>query len=217
MSRLPPLMRPELEQIEDRSPSDPDGGFLSLHRLLLRRGGGPPFEYDFVVRDALDAVVMLAHFKRDGVTHVYLRSAVRPPAAFRPLDRRPFAEPERLGHFWELPAGLVEPAECSPEGLRRCAARELEEELGFQVEPSRLSPLGPSTFPTAGVIGERHHFFHVLVEPEARGVPTLDGSALEEDASVIAIPLDHALDATRHGEIEDAKTELGLRRLAELG
>jgi ADP-ribose pyrophosphatase len=39
---------------------------------------------------------------------------------------------------------------------------------------------------------------------------------LEQDALVASIPLTEALELLRRGGIEDAKTEIALRRLAEL-
>ena len=79
-----------------------------------------------------------------------------------------------------------------------------------------LAELGPSTFPAPGMVGERHFYFHVEVDPACISVPTEDGSALERGAVVAAIPVDAAIDLCRRGEIEDAKTEVALRRLAEL-
>ena len=76
--------------------------------------------------------------------------------------------------------------------------------------------LGPSTLPAPGFIAERHFFVSVEVAPERRGEPGLDGSALERFGRVIALPLRRALAWCASGRIEDAKTELGLRRLAEL-
>lgn len=218
---LPPLPKVELVQAEDLSPED-GGGFLRLRRrrLRLRRPDGSesaPFLYDSVDRRALDAVVVAAHYlDARGTRHVYLRSALRPPAALRPPECRPLPEKETLGSLWELPAGLVEPDECHAEGLLRCASRELEEEVGFAVPPSRFSDLGSAAFPSAGVLGERHHFFQVEVAPDERGRPSEDGSVLEADAIVVAVPLVEALDLVRGGTIEDGKTEIGLRRLAEI-
>jgi ADP-ribose pyrophosphatase len=128
----------------------------------------------------------------------------------------PVPEPPTLGAIWELPAGLVELDERSPEGLQRSAARELLEEVGFDVPPAELQPLGPSTFPAPGMVGERHFFFHVEVDPARRGTPLEDGSPLERFATIVAVPLDAAIELTRRGTIEDAKTEVALRRLAEL-
>jgi ADP-ribose pyrophosphatase len=114
-----------------------------------------------------------------------------------------------------LPAGLVEPNEQSRDGVRRCAARELEEELGFVVSDKRLTPLGPSTYPAPGIIGERHFYFQVEVDPSTRGEPSHDGSPLEHEGRVTAMELDAALEQCALGVLEDAKTELALRRLKE--
>lgn len=207
-----------LELVEDISPRSADG-FLRLvrRRLRVRYPDGTrsaEFVYDEVDRRALDAVVIAAHFQRGGEVWVYLRSALRPPLYFRDARRSPVAE-SGTGGLWELPAGLVEPDEETPAGVREAARRELAEELGFTVESSELVPLGPSTLPCPGVIGERHFFFHVRVTPEHRSEPTLDGSALECFGSVVALPLSRCLAACRTGQIEDGKTELALRRLSE--
>jgi ADP-ribose pyrophosphatase len=186
------------------------GGFLNLRRLELiaRYPGGAasePFQYDLATRAALDAVVIAAHYRGPRGPEVYLRTAVRPPCAFRPIA------PAHDGSLWELPAGLVEPDEDPAES----AARELGEELGFQARAADMRPLGHWTFPAPGIIGERHLFYSVEVNPEARGEPTEDGSALERAAAVLAVPLADALEHCRAGSLRDAKTELGLRRLAE--
>ena len=86
------------------------------------------------VRGACIQQVRAAHFLEAGTRIVFMRSAIRPPASLRPLDCRPLPEAPTLGSLWELPAGLVEPEECGlgEEGLRRSAARELEEETGYR-------------------------------------------------------------------------------------
>ncbi len=218
---LPPLPVVELEQVEDLSPRE-GAGFLRLERrrLRLRYADGAPsdaFVYDSVHRQALDAVVIAAHYRDAGRDWVYLRSAYRPPLRLRPLDCRPLPEKPTLGSLWELPAGLVEADECrmGAAGLRRSGARELEEELGFAVADAALVPLGPATFPSAGVIGERHHYLRVEVDPARRRQPSEDGSVLERRAVIATIALDEAIALTRSGEIEDGKTEIALRRLAD--
>jgi ADP-ribose diphosphatase len=218
-SSLPPLPEHALELVSERALGT--GGFLWLRRAELRvrfadGTASAPFEYDALGRARLDAVVIAAHFAAGGRRHVFLRSCLRPPVWMRPLDARPVPERADLGALWELPAGLVEVEERSPEGLRRCAARELLEELGFRVAPDALRPLGPASFPAPGIVGERHFYFHAEVDPAARLAPTEDGSALEKDAAVVAVPLDDALDLARAGGLEDAKSELALRRLAEV-
>lgn len=214
MALLPELPKVALDVVADRS--DEREGFLSLQRYELAlvgvAGAIRPFRYDMVTRRALDAAIMAAHhLDASGAPCVYLRSAVRPPAALRDP---PAAGALRYaaGALWEVPAGLIEPGE-APDAA---AARELEEELGFTVNAGALQPLGPSAFPAPAFIGERHYFFHVRVDPSTRAEPAGDGSPLEEGAHVVSVPLDRALAACRAGEVADAKTELALRRLAEI-
>jgi ADP-ribose pyrophosphatase len=186
------------------------GGFLNVRRLDLvaRYPDGTesaPFAYDVAAREALDAVIIAAHFALRGERHVFLRSGARPPCALRPIA------PPHDGALWELPAGLVEPGE-DPAAT---AARELAEELGFTVDPRAMRPLGGWTFPAPGMIGERHLFYEVVVDERTRVTPTEDGSALERAAAIVALPVADAIEHCRSGAIRDAKTELGLRRLAE--
>jgi ADP-ribose pyrophosphatase len=205
----PPSIR--ISVVRDRTAeARATGGFLDLSRVDLRARytdgvDSEPFSYDMATRRALDAVVIVAHFVDAGVRHVYLRSAVRPPLAFRPIP------PLHDGNLWELPAGLVEPGEDPAE----TAARELGEELGFAAQASAMRPLGPWAFPAPGIIGERHVFFAVEVDPATRTRPTEDGSALERGAAILAIPVSEVLAHCRSGVLRDSKTELAVRRLAE--
>lgn len=213
---------PKHKLLREDAPEPAGPPFLTLRREVFRleyEGGevSETFVYDTVHRTRLDAVVIAAHFRgADGRLHVFVRSALRPPVATRPLEARPFPERADLGSLWELPAGLVEEDERTPEGVRACAARELHEELGFQVDPASLSPLGPSSFPAPGMVGERHFYFHVAVDPAARAAPHEDGSPLERHAAITSAPAEDLLDLARSGGLEDAKTELALRRLLEI-
>lgn len=217
---LPSLPKHKLELIEEQDGRDE--GFLRLRRqrLRVRYEDGTesgPFVYDAVDRVRLDAVVVVAHFRgAQGERRVYLRSCVRPPLLLRPEDARPIPEKDSLGHLWEVPAGLVEVHERSEQGLRECAARELHEEIGIAVDAGAVRWLGPSMFPAPGIIGERHFFFHCEVDALSRGVPPEDGSALEKHGTVADISLHEALALLKGGRIEDEKTEIALRRLAEI-
>jgi 8-oxo-dGTP pyrophosphatase MutT (NUDIX family) len=204
----PPKIRIELvhERESDKT------GFANIRRLELvahypdgAKSG--TFKYDAVDRRALDAVVICATYKEQGRHYLYLRSAVRPPLALRG-DRKP----SHGGNLWELPAGLIEVGETAEEA----GARETEEELGFAFPVERVKPLGHCAAPSPGVIGELHHFVRVEVAPNERREPSLDGSPLERGGEVIAIPLDEALALAREGFFEDGKTELGIRRLADV-
>ncbi|MCC6646824.1 MAG: NUDIX hydrolase [Polyangiaceae bacterium] len=216
---LPPLPSIVVSVVDDvTAGSRCDEGFLRVRRrrLTLTFPGGAtsrPFAYDEAWRAALDAVTMAAHFVDEaGVRRVFLRSSVRPPVALRPDE--PVARGPRTGGLWELPAGLVEPEERGEAGLRRCAARELEEELGVTVADDALRALGAGVYPSPGVIGERIYFYEVEVDPSSRRAPGLDGSPLEEAAEIVAYPLAAALSLADEGFFDDMKTELGLRRLA---
>lgn len=222
-ARLPPLPSTTIVVLEDRTASSRcDVGFIRMRRqtLVARYPDGSvskPFDYDDAQRSALDAVVVVPHYvDSNGAVWVYLRSALRPPVALRPREVWPVPERASLGQMWEVPAGLVEQDERSAQGLRACAARELTEELGFSLPAERMLPLGPSTFPAPALIGERHFYFHCEVEPALRTPPQGDGSPLENHAEIVAVALADALDLVRSGDIEDAKTEIALRRLAEI-
>ncbi len=208
-----------LEVVEELPPFNP-AGFLRLIRRRYRARypdgtTSEPFAYDCVTRDAIDAVVIAAHHRVAGRIHVYLRSALRPPIATR--DAAPSAVGAGSGaSLWELPAGLVEPGEDSGAlGAASAARRELLEELGFDVAVERLAALGPSTFPAPGFVAERHYFFEVEVDPATQVEPELDGSPLERGGVIVDVELDDALALAAAGELADAKTELGLRRLRE--
>lgn len=209
---LPPLPAITVDVARDAGDeARASGGFLNVRRLSLvaRYPDGTassPFSYDVGARAALDAAVMAVHYVEAGVRRVYLRSAVRPPCALRPVA------PKHDGLLWELPAGLVEPGE----DAAAAAAREIEEELGFHVEVAAMRPLGPWTFPSGGIIGERHLFFHVEVDPKTRRTPSEDGSALERGAAIVALPVTDVIAHARAGLVPDAKTEIGVRRLAEI-
>lgn len=219
---LPPL--PEVAVVVDEDRSDATRGFLWRRSRLIRILAGQrelgSLVYDEVDRPALDAVVVVPYFvaplpgSGEQGTWVVLRSAVRPPVTLRDASRPP-GDPSVARGFWELPAGLVEPTEASAEGTFAAARRELHEETGF--EAVRLVELGPPSYPAPGVIAERHYFFAALVDPQTRATPGLDGSPLEAAGELAAVPLAALLNAARSGLLRDAKTELGLRRFAELG
>ena len=215
--RLPDI---RLELVEDLTPEAPPG-FLRLVRRRYRAhypdgSVSDPFVYDIVDRRAIDAVVLVVHYRDARARHLYLRSSVRPPVGERDPARSPRPERDPAGpSIWELPAGLIEPSEQSPDGLVRAAIREIHEELGFEVTPDRVRELGASMFPVPAFIAERLYFFEVEVDPATRREPTLDGSALERFGEVIALPVEDILERCRRGELYDLKTELVARRLLE--
>jgi len=204
---LPEPPKVELETAGEKRHGE--GGFTMLRRvsLVTVQSGerSPSFEYDLIGRRALDASVIVAHHEENGTIYVWLRSSFRPPLALRPGEPLPAV-------LWEVPAGLIEPGETPI----AAAARELGEELGFHLDASKLSPLGPPAYPAPAIIGEVHHYFHARVEPSRRRDPQGDGSPVEANAKVIHVTLSDALAACARGEAPDAKTELALRRFADV-
>lgn len=99
----------------------------------------------------------------------------------------------------ELPAGLLEPGE-EP---RECAARELEEELGYHAK--ELIPLA-SYFSSVGFADERISIFLAL-EPEKT---TLKRDA-DERIREILMPMEMIQEKLAAQVFEDAKTIIGLR------
>lgn len=208
MERTTKLPAPPAITCADVRPRPPGGRtFLDLLRVTascVYPGGerSEPFLYDIVERRAPDAVVIVPTFRAEGTTWVVLRSAVRIPFSLRDPG---------LGNVWELPAGLVE----GGESVEEAGARELLEEAGARLEPGALRRLGPPVVPAPGIIAEIQHFVVADLDPDALVPPEEDGSPLERNAHLVAVPLEVALrDLGAHGLV-DAKTELGLRRLAD--
>jgi ADP-ribose pyrophosphatase len=144
-----------------------------------------------------------------------VRSAIRPPLALRPGYALPIAPASADPTLYEIPAGLVEGDEHGEEGLRACAARETMEEVGLAIGADAFFRLGPGVFLSPGLTAEKLYFLAAEADPESATAPTLDGSPVEERAVVRWLTLDDALDACRSGALEDVKTEVAIRRLAE--
>jgi len=99
----------------------------------------------------------------------------------------------------ELPAGRLEPDE---EPLS-CAARELEEEIGYRAK--RLIPIA-SYFSSVGFSNERMYLYLALdLEKTER--------RLEADERIreVMMPLEEVREKLVHQEFEDSKTIIGLR------
>lgn len=195
-----------------------DEGFVRVRRLVLRNHYADgttsrDYRYDCAERDAIDAVgVVLV----DRAGRVCLRSSIRPPIALRPTYALPLDGESADPTLFEIPAGLVEPDEKGEAGLRDCCARETLEEVGLEVAVDAFARLGPPVYLTPGVIAEKVHVFFAEVDSAAAAVPTMDGSPVEERAKIEWVALREALAACRDGRVEDVKTEVAIRRLAEV-
>jgi ADP-ribose pyrophosphatase len=213
-----------IEIVEDRTAASRcDEGFLRLKRYRARNrrsDGSRSAEYpiDVIDRPALDAVAVCAWARGPRGVEVLTRRGLRPAAFFRRGKEPVLPEPDYL-LVEELVAGVVEPGERGLEALQRRGADELREEAGLEVAPGALEPLGGAFFMLPGIASEKIHLLAVEVArgegPEAWPAPEEgDGSPLEEGAELRWRPLAEAVEACERGEIEDAKTELALRRLA---
>ena len=103
------------------------------------------------------------------------------------------------GYILEIPAGKLD----SGEDPRDCAARELEEEIGFRA--SSLEPL-ITFFTTPGFTDEIIHVFKAT--GLTQGTQNLDH---DEVLDVIELPLERAIAQIEDGSIRDGKTIVGLQ------
>lgn len=223
MRELPPFPPIDIHVVADvTAGSSCDEGFIRVRRrrlaLTLPDGSRTEdFAYDEASRRLIDAVAVIVHYlDESGRRMILLRSAVRPPLFLRSPDTWPIppaAEDKRtFGHLWEIPAGLVETSESNEEGLRICAARELEEETGLELTAADIQPLGGGAFPTPGLIAEKIFFFHCEIKAGPRPEPKGDGP-LEQGARIVDVSLAEAMEMVRASVFEDMKTELAIRRL----
>lgn len=215
-----------IERIEvtaDRTASSRcDEGFLKVRRLRLvnhYRDGtlSPDYPCDIVSRPGTDAVAVVLWHREDGNIMTWLRRAPRAPIYLRRHKRDELVQPDARSFdaIDELVAGILERDDAGPNGVRRRGAIEAREEAGFQVEPEKVRELGAPFFPSPGVADEKVFLAHVRVDPKDRGAATGDGSVMEEGAELVVRELREAITACRRGEIPDAKTEIGLLRLAD--
>jgi ADP-ribose pyrophosphatase len=187
------------------------GGHLLIRRMRVRmilEDGSRTKEgtWDFVERPmGVDAVVLLLFRKGPLGVEVLLRSGVRVPLLYGRPERRPLL-------FTELVAGILEEGD----QIAQRAAEEAYEEAGIRVDPDRIKVLGPPMFPTPGMCPELFHFVSCEVDPQAAPEqPSGDGSPFEEGARLEWVSLREALSRVSRGELQDLKTEVGLRRLRD--
>jgi ADP-ribose pyrophosphatase len=213
-----------IEIVEDYTPrARCDEGFLRLKRFRARNrraDGSASREYpiDVIDRPTLDAVAVCLYARSARGVEVLTRRGLRPAAFFRRGKVAVLPEREYL-LVEELVAGVLEPGEVGLDALRRRAADEAREEAGLEIPPEALEPLGGPFFPLPGIVSEKIHLLAAEVtRPSVDGPHAAphegDGSPLEEGAVLEWRELSAAIAACERGEIEDAKTEIALRRLA---
>lgn len=199
-------------------------GFLRVRRLILQNTyddgtQSEPYNCDIVERRQIDAVsialyddVMVDGKKR---IKVLLRRGIRAPVYLR-KDQEDKKRPEPLySTIYELVAGVLEDEDLGYEGVDHRAAEEAREEAGLSVENSDIGSLGASFFPSPGITPEKVYLAACKGDLEDRGEAEGDGSVMEEGATVEILDLRDAIAMCRNGKIQDAKTEIGLLRLAD--
>ena len=103
------------------------------------------------------------------------------------------------GYIYEIPAGKLHPGE----DPRDCAARELEEEIGYKV--GTLEPL-LNFMTTPGFTNE---IIHIFVGKDLS--PGIQDLGEDEVLEVLEVPLIKAIEQINDGTIRDGKTIIGLQ------
>ena len=219
------MINPDLLQdievvAEDKGESETP--FVRVRRLRLRHlySGdkySPPYSFDVVEGPFADAVVVvLYHIDKVGKVWVGLRRGVRPSIYLRkdnPVKALLDGLPRLI--YLELVAGGIEYEDLDSIGIDGRAAVEVREEAGFEVEPQNMVSLGAGTFSSPGSGMEKLHYRAARVDPGQDMEPKGDGHPLEEVGDFQFYELAEAITWCRNGSIEDAKTEIGLCRLAD--
>ena len=211
----------QIEVVEDfTSQAKCDEGFLHVRRLRCRnhRADGsmsPIYRVDVVDRPRLDAVAVVIWRKAEGGPEVLTRFQLRPAAYFR-KDKMPTL-PDGQTHLQveEIVAGLLENSDVGIDGIKQRTVSEVREEAGFEVSAENVRMLGAPFFVAPGILSEKIHLTSVEVTSLSPHEPEGDGSPLEEGAQCRWWKVKDLLEACSRGEIQDAKTELGVRRLLE--
>ena len=218
------MIKPELlEDIEVvREESDePAPPFVRLRRLKLRhhyKGHlySQPYTFDVIEGPFADAVaIVLYHLDSEGKVWVGLRRGVRPSIYLRKDNpAKAFLDAMPRLTYLELVAGGIEYGDLDSIGIDGRAALEVKEEAGYEIKAEDLVSLGGGTFSSPGFGMEKIHYRAVKVDPREGMEPEGDGHPLEEVGDFEFHELSQAISWCRSGEIEDAKTEIGLYRLA---
>jgi ADP-ribose pyrophosphatase len=103
------------------------------------------------------------------------------------------------GFIYEIPAGKLSPGEDPLD----CAARELEEEVGYRAASFELLS---SIFTAPGFADEVIHVYKAT--GLTKGIQQLEG---DEVLEIVEMPLDQAIVGIQDGMIRDGKTIVGLQ------
>jgi ADP-ribose pyrophosphatase len=220
---------PEISHLE-MGPNGPQtigqGGFLTLMGCQMRNvftdgNASDWYQLECVIPPFNDAVVLILYAPLvNGDVLVAMRRGVRPSLFLRSSNQtlRKIDGEALTGITWELPAGGVERQDLEPggAGFKGRAVLEAWEEAGLKIKRDDLFPLGPPAFSAPAICYERLHFLAAKVDPDTAQAPPGDGHPMEQGGGMSFISLKEALEWCRKGRIMDLKSEVGLKRLAEL-
>ncbi len=198
------------------------GGFLVIRRVRLsnRRDDGTSSESylcDFASRPSgVDAVAVVVWRRDPAGPEVLLRLGLRPALLLGRTGNLPEPEDKAPMALWEVVAGIVESHDKGMEGIRSRALEEVWEEAGYEVGASDIELLGAPFFASPGSMCERVYAAAVEIAAGNEQQPLVgDGSPMEEGAITRWTLLAAAIKECVNGEIQDMKTEVLLRRLAD--
>jgi len=216
----PDLLR-DIEVLGEET-GEPETPFVRLRRLQLRHRYNDdlysqPYTFDVIEGPFADAVaIVLYHIDKEGEVWVGLRRGVRPSIYLRKDNpAKAFLDALPRLTYLELVAGGIEYEDLDSIGINGRAALEVREEAGYEVKAEELVSLGGGTFSSPGFGMEKIHYRAVKVDPRKGVEPQGDGHPLEEVGDFQFHELSQAISWCRSGNIEDAKTEIGLYRLAK--
>lgn len=209
-----PARLERVEVMEDQTHPEADRGlFTVVRRKLVRnhyRGGGisRPYRLDIAGHRGTDAVGFFPFWEAEGRVWVELLRCFRPAQMFR--EREPLDPPFLI----ECVAGVLEEAETGEAGVRARAREEAMEEAGHAISEEEVVILGAPFFTSPGIYTEKVWVTAGRIDPARRTTPTHDGTVMEELIEILDLPLDTALSWCDSAQVTDAKTEIGLFRLA---
>lgn len=187
----------KLEFIEERLVYD-DFFKITAARLKFEKFNGEMSEeVRRLCLDRGDAVAVVL-FNREKNKLVLIEQFRYP--VYRALDRK-------NGWLCELIAGVVEAGE-KPEEV---AQREAIEETGYQIKNVKLLA---RVFPSPGGMSERVYIFYAEVAGRENSGGGL--ASEHEDIRVLELPINKVYAMLKKGQIEDAKTVIGLMQAEKL-
>ena len=212
----------DVERIEvlGRELSSRADRFLRLETLRLRNryaDGTSSREYlsDLVLAPGVDAVAVVLFYRESGNVYVGVTECIRPALYLRQSLPLPRADARVYLTLTEIVAGRLEAGDVGDEGIDRRAAIEAREEAGFEVVPGDAIRLGGGLFASPGLTPEKVHFRAFEVDPARQQEIHGDGSPMEASHRIRFIELGEAIGLCTRGVIEDPKSEIGFRRLAD--